>query len=92
MFSYWQTPCTFLGTTTSLNGHHFCGTTPHPHLACWGPLLLTALELQVGGLWDLGIWGGGELQAGFAHWLLILTAQELALGCPSTGMGLGSQK
>ncbi|KAF6124921.1 jumonji domain containing 8 [Phyllostomus discolor] len=41
-----MTPCTSLGTTISLNGHHFFGTTFHPHSVCWVPLLLTALGSQ----------------------------------------------
>ncbi|PNJ02326.1 JMJD8 isoform 14, partial [Pongo abelii] len=58
-----MTPCTSSGTTTSPSGPLFFGTTPHPHLACWEPLQLTALE-----------------------------SQELARGCPSIGMGPGTQR
>lgn len=61
----WQTPCTSLATTTSLNGPHSFGTTPHPHLVCWGPPLLTALGLQVGAMQDQDIWRGG---VGSANW------------------------
>lgn len=43
----WQTPCTFLETTTSRNGHHSSDITPHLHFVPWEPPLLIALELQV---------------------------------------------
>ncbi|XP_023584106.1 jmjC domain-containing protein 8 isoform X1 [Trichechus manatus latirostris] len=59
----WQTRCTSSATTTSLNGRRSSATTHHPHLACWAPPLLTALESQVGvptGSRDLCVYVGGD--------------------------------
>lgn len=44
----WQTPCTFLETTTLLSGHHYSSTILRLRFAYWEPPLLTALGSQVG--------------------------------------------
>lgn len=44
----WQTPCTFLETTTLPSGRHYSSIILHLRFVYWEPALLTALELQVG--------------------------------------------
>lgn len=86
----WQTPCISLGITILANGHRSFSTTPHHHLVCWVPLPLTALESQVGTL-QRGF-GRGNSKLGSVSSCSRMTPQELVLGCPSTGMGQGSQR
>lgn len=81
----WQTPSTFLETTTLLSGHHYSSIILHLRFVYWEPPLLTALELQVGASSKQT----GEAHTYFVHQLFTTDPTGAGSGVPFHWHGPG---